>query len=1020
MDDRTKLTLFRGIKSGALNDKQKLEAFRAIKNDASNEDVSDLLTSMSFSSLQSGKSLQEMSNERQGRDLNNFDYKSGADGRLRSLMSFGETEEDREAILKRIVGEDGYVRDNGGRLALTPTGQKIRGMEPTDKNIIIEDEGFSMRDFSDLAGILPETVGSIAGAVIGGGPSLGLGAIAGAGIGGATGQAIEEALEQFLGVQTQGLGDVAKDVAVEGVIGAGGEVLGAAVIGAGRRIVGGGRNLAGRVTGASSAEELAENRLARMESMVERKYVPSMEAMGAPRFLGFGQKMLENIGKVEGRIQNNVKVALAEKDQFLQGLKGTEVEELGEMASTLTPRKFDELTKIRNSSQKKILKAVDDGIDALTKSVDLDIDLNASTLKAITDAFAKFGNDTVDQFDEVDIILSKIKSKQKVLDPETGKRVPISGDKIPLFNVSGLRSPLDDYMREMRNLADPAATEIDKFLKTTNAEGATFRDLSNLRKSINDSLYFGGNVSTKAFGVLESLRGAIDDMMDTRLIENMIDPNALRGTADLKNLKLAAKKRKIAMANYREGIQRFEKLAQLRLIRSVRDLQRLDGYEPRAISDRFVDNVIKGDSPETLEAVLKAADNPQELKDAFARSFLKDALQKGQIDELNPDKFNGRTFANRVRSLGTTGPKLFGKDWKKINELANEISITSAKENITKNEVDKILDLNGTSPIALGMKDLLDAQVNLNNANRRTILKKLKDNEYETFDAIAQALTQPNLSQNEVIKIMRFFDNNPEVKQNMKNVVLQDILSVVDDQVFSNSKKAGALKEVLKKYKRGTLKQILGEDTEAAIQGFADDLVDLGDVGKEGSIAAGSIWANLFKHPINTLATIGRAKVITNAVGTPEAAKAFLAARRAAGNDPKAQARAMLGALNQSMVDEGLDIGGSASKAGKILSGGLRAASQGSRAVKQTVPRLAGLGSFEQAQNRTNVPNVQPGGFFPPPLPNVRRQTAPSAPLSPIEQIRRNAVAKTIRQRARENPAVAATLLGGLGSADLL
>ena len=50
-------------------------------------------------------------------------------------------------------------------------------------------------------------------------------------------------------------------------------------------------------------------------------------------------------------------------------------------------------------------------------------------------------------------------------------------------------------------------------------------------------------------------------------------------------------------------------------------MQRLDGYEPRAISDRFVDNVIKGDSPETLEAVLKAADNPQELKDAFARSF---------------------------------------------------------------------------------------------------------------------------------------------------------------------------------------------------------------------------------------------------------------------------------------------------------------------------------------------------------------------------------------------------------------
>ena len=155
-----------------------------------------------------------------------------------------------------------------------------------------------------------------------------------------------------------------------------------------------------------------------------------------------------------------------------------------------------------------------------------------------------------------------------------------------------------------------------------------------------------------------------------------------------------------------------------------------------------------------------------------------------------------------------------------------------------------MLDLNGSSPIALGMKDLLDAQVNLNNANRRTILKKLNNNEYETYDAIAQALTQPNISQNEVIKIMKFFDDNPEFKQNMKNVVLQDILSVVDDQVFSSSAKAGSLKQVLSKYKRGTLKQILGKDTEAALQGFADDLVDLGDVSKEGAIAAGSIWAN--------------------------------------------------------------------------------------------------------------------------------------------------------------------------------
>ena len=57
-------------------------------------------------------------------------------------------------------------------------------------------------------------------------------------------------------------------------------------------------------------------------------------------------------------------------------------------------------------------------------------------------------------------------------------------------------------------------------------------------------------------------------------------------------------------------------------------MQRLDGYEPRAISDRFVDNVIKGDSPETLEAVLKAADTPDELRDAFGKDFLKMRFKK--------------------------------------------------------------------------------------------------------------------------------------------------------------------------------------------------------------------------------------------------------------------------------------------------------------------------------------------------------------------------------------------------------
>ena len=193
MDERIELNLYRGIKSGAFNDRQQLEAYRAIKNNLPNEDVSNLLSSLQFSSINSGKDLKTLVDERQGRDREMFDYSKGADGKLRSLMSFGETESDREAILSRLVGDDGYVRDPSGQLALTQSGQEARGMEPIGKNLIIEDEGFSMRDFADFAGIVPETVGSIAGAIIGGGPSFGLGAVAGAGIGAMVGQSLEEA-----------------------------------------------------------------------------------------------------------------------------------------------------------------------------------------------------------------------------------------------------------------------------------------------------------------------------------------------------------------------------------------------------------------------------------------------------------------------------------------------------------------------------------------------------------------------------------------------------------------------------------------------------------------------------------------------------------------------------------------------------------------------------------------------------------------------------------------------------------
>ena len=65
---------------------------------------------------------------------------------------------------------------------------------------------------------------------------------------------------------------------------------------------------------------------------------------------------------------------------------------------------------------------------------------------------------------------------------------------------------------------------------------------------------------------------------------------------------------------------------------------------------------------------------------------------------------------------------------------------------------------------------------------------------------------------------------------------------------------------------------------------------------------------------------------------------------------------------------------------------------------------------------RTPVPTVLPAlNVSPTPV------ATPSQPQDILSQIRQRAVQKrNIRQRAKENPAIASTLLGGLGSAGLL
>lgn len=999
MDERTQLTLIRGIKSGALDERQQLEAIRALK---SNDDskVADILGSLAFSTLNSGKTLKQLMDERQSIDRENFDYTTGAGSGLRSLMSFGETPEDREAILRSIVGEEGYVKDAAGRLALTEAGQRARGMEPVGKNLIIEDEGFSLADLSDLTGALPETIGSVVGATVGGGLTFGLGSIAGAGLGGAAGQAIEEGIETLLGVQTQEFKDVVKDVAIEGAIGAGGELIGAGVVAAGRGLMGGAGAL-GRRAMQGPADEIAEQTLARAESLTERGFVPSVESVGGPRPLALFQKFSENAARDMSRLDENLQIALRERDEFLKGIGADVAGELREDLMFVAPSKFAQLQAKERAAQQAYMKAIDAGIDTLETAIDSGFDLNKETLGQIAKSFTKFNDDAAENFGLVDEILSRIQIPAIV----DGRQVLKEGGKAKVFDTTGLNRVLSSYLEDAGNieLLDPSVQTVLRTVRGYKDNKASFRNLARLRKEVNDNRLFNPGISTEGGKQLDTLNGILNNMLDEEDILTRMRANITQ--AERQTLASAAKQRKFAIDAYREGIQRFEKLSRLGVIRSINDLK---GEEPRVIADRFFSRVVKPDEPERLEAVLGAVDDADALRSSLARSYLDDALSNAGRDLNDPESFSGTAFYNHIKKLKDTGKVLFGKDWGRVQSLARALRQSSIK-GIDMDTIMKVSAEAEGKPIASALQDVLDAQIDLKQAREVNFLKRLNEGQISIEDAVAH-IASPSRTDSDVMRVMEFFSGQPDIQNKIKQLFLTEILSSVDENIFKSQKNADSLLETIQAYKPNVLNRVLGKETTEALISFGKDLSMLGDVGKEGSIAAASIWANFFKHPINALASIGKFKLIARMFNNPELMNKYIRMRRQTAGDPQARADAMIAMLDGQMMENGMDIRrvtDAARKAGQVAGAGLSTA-------RQTAVRIPG----QQQSTRTEVPAVEPSALAPvfSSVPEPAPRAAQSQRLSPIQAIQQEA----IRKRAAENPAVAASLLGGLGSAALL
>jgi hypothetical protein len=758
-------------------------------------------------------------------------------------------------------------------------------------------------------------------------------------------------------------------------------------------------------------DEIATAELNQADRLLGKGYVPSLESVGAPKPLAYLQKFAENASKTKARIDNNLNIALSEKNTFLSTLSPNAASELTDDVMFFAPTNLSKLKTARDSARDSYLKAMDDSFKLLRTSADEGVDINVQALGSITKAYDGFEKLTIDNFGAIDDILGRIQEPVLI----GNRQVVRDAGGLKIFETKGLNATINDFISEsgITLLADEL--KIVKSALRDFGGNASFRNLASLRKSVNDNLFFNPKLATKAAQQLNIVRDQLDIMLSGDDIIKSISPSSLASTETKAALKEAAIQRKFSMDLFKKGIKPFEELQSNGIIKSI---QGLKGVSPSAIADQFFTKIIKTDSPERLKSLLKAIDNPEEIRSALASRYIDDAFGAAKRTQDDAVSFNGIAFKGHIDKLKGTGKVLFGDDWDQVKRLANQIGRSKVR-GLDSQTINRVSRAGGDENITQSLRNILDAQVNLDKSMSVDTLKNVSDGTLSVDDAL-RAITSPARTDSEVMRIMEFFSDQPQVVVKMRDVVTKDILDSADQDIFKSPKSASALADVLESYKPGALKRLLGKDQYNALSGFANDLKSLGDVGKEGSIAAGTIWAKIFSHPLNAMLTLGKYRSLSKVLSNPEVVKRYIQMRRGSANMTAAErGNAVMSMMTEAAAEAGVD--GSAglwqARVGNIARGIGNVASQTSRVTKQTVPRSL----MQYQETGTSVPNVEQSGFediFNVPAPSQTQ--GPTRQLGVIEKLQQNVGIEQLRQRAARDPSVAATLLGGLGSAGLL
>ena len=938
-----------------------------------------------------------------------------------------ETPQEKENLLRQKVGESGFTKDSKGRLALTPEGQAKLGYEPIEKNLVIEEEGFRLgRDLADVAGLAPETIGSIIGGIIGA-PTL-IGGAVGAGVGAAGGQLLEEGLENILGLQKQTGTEVAKQAAIEGALAGSIDLVTMGTFKAGRALIQGAGKGASAVARAAGQGErqLGQAQAEQALRIMDEGGMPSYEAAGMPAAVSRASQIAEAISGKEKRAVQNVVFALNKKEKLLkeagimdesgQIVAGATTDDLAKVIADSAPNKANQLQRALDDAQEAHMKAIDETISLLTKSTKEGTEIDDAVLDVLMYNYDEFAKGANTSYKAVDDKLAEITGPITI----NGRTVQVEGGELPVFDIRALKTRFDDVIDSRYGGA--ASTAPDEFT----AIGAQINDLVNK----------GSEVGFTSFNGLRALRKNIQDtLMDPRLsisdttprrllvdlrnnVDNMLSGNVkltgIGGSGNAAKMRTAMSLLQDANKAYRAEMRMFNRLENLGIVRNLGE----PGVNVKLEVGRNYDKIIQ--SPARIEAALEAAKGQKEVvRQDLAKRYLDEALLDSNKDFADPTKFNGVQFYGKIKRMNKdkTGKLLFGDQWSEVQNLAKSLAYGGVKK-IDDATLQRIVAQNPDAGIVQTLRSVRDAQVGLEEASQSSILRRLNSGNLDPEEAAA-AITNRNMTRAQMNRILKFFDDSPEAQGTIRRTIVNDILGSVDEDIFINEKAAYSLRNALDSYKPEMLNKVLGEQAVKDIKQLADDLVFLRDTGSRGagSLAADAIRTGQFTNPMKNIPKAGRFRVLNYMMNNPTVMRRALEVK-AGRTSPQAAAQSLTQALNESaaqVTGEGVPLTQRAAGAVKGVGATLGAINRGQVATRQGLGQLLtspqqvrGTPPEQPRTSRTTVPQV---------LPPV---TAEDMQITQTIDPRILQQQQSLRERAKRNPYVASTLLGGLGSAGLL